>query len=184
MVVSDYFTRWAEAYPLKIMEPQTVAEVFVEHFITRFGVPEMIHSDQGRQYESRLFKELCELLGIRKTRTTAFHTNSGGIVERFNKTLATMLSAYVSNHQHDWDRYIPYVLMGYRSSLHESMGYSPNMLMLGREVATPLDIMYELPSTTKPTIINEYVWKLKETLEKAHRYTHIQIREQSMLKRS
>ena len=181
VVVSDYFTKWTEAYPLKNMEAQTVAEVLVEQFITRFGVPEMIHSDQGRQYESRLFKELCDLLGIRKTRTTAFHPKSDGMVERFNKTLATMLSAYVSDHQQDWDRHLPYVLMAYRSSLHESTGYSPNMLMLGREVATPLDIMYELPSTMKPTIVNEYVWKLRETLEEAHRCTR-QISKQSMLR--
>ena len=70
--MSDFFAKWTEAYPLKNMEAQTVAEVLVEQFITRFGVPEMIHSDQGSQYESRLFKELCDLLGIRKNRTTTF----------------------------------------------------------------------------------------------------------------
>ena len=73
------------------------------------------------------------------------------------KTLATTVSAYVSDHQQDWDRHLPYVLMASRSSLHESTGYSLNMLMLGREVRTALDLMYELPSTMKPTIVNEYV---------------------------
>lgn len=81
------------------MEAQTITEVLVEQFLTKLGVPEIIHSDQGRQYESRMFKDMCDLLGIQKTRTTAFHPKSDGMVERFNKTLATMLTAYVSDHQ-------------------------------------------------------------------------------------
>ncbi|XP_061191689.1 uncharacterized protein LOC133199898 [Saccostrea echinata] len=140
------------------MEALTVAEMIVEQFITRFGVPEVIHSDQGRQYESRLFKELCNILGIHRTRTTAFHPKSDGMVERFNKTLATMLTAYVADHQHDWDKHLPYVLMAYRSAVHESTGYTPNMLMLGREVSTPLDTMYELPIDRERTTVHEYAW--------------------------
>lgn len=64
LVVADYFTKWTEAYPLKNMEAQTITEVLVEQFLTKLGVPEVIHSDQGRQYESRMFKDMCELLGI------------------------------------------------------------------------------------------------------------------------
>lgn len=64
LVVADYFMKWTEAYPLKNMEAQTITEVLVEQFLTKLGVPEVIHSDQGRQYESRMFKDMCELLGI------------------------------------------------------------------------------------------------------------------------
>lgn len=181
IVVSDYFTKWTEAYPLKNIESQTVAKVLVEQFFCKYGVPEMVHSDQGRQYESRLFKDMCELLGIKKTRTTAFHPKSDGMVERFNKTLATMLSAYVSDYQQDWDKKLPYVLMAYRSSQHESTGYTPNMLMMGRETATPIDIMYELPNRLKPTNVHDWVWELRKTLEEAHANTR-KITEQSMLR--
>jgi hypothetical protein len=106
LVVSDYFTKWTEEYPLKNIEASTVADVIVEQFISRFGLPEVIHSDQCRQYESRLFKELCNVLGIQKSRTTAFHPKSDGMVERFNKTLTTLLTAYVSDHQQDWDKHL------------------------------------------------------------------------------
>lgn len=180
-MVSDYFTKWTEAYPLKNIESQTVAKVLVEQFFCKYGVPEIVHSDQGRQYESRLFKDMCELLGIKKTRTTAFHPKSDGMVERFNKTLATMLSAYVSDYQQDWDKKLPYVLMAYRSSQHESTGYTPNMLMMGRETATPIDIMYELPNRLKPTNVHDWVWELRKTLEEAHANTR-KITEQSMLR--
>jgi transposase InsO family protein len=67
------------------MEASTVADVIAEQFILGFGAPKVIHSDQGRQYESRLFKELCKVLGIHKSRTTAFHPKSDGMFEHFNK---------------------------------------------------------------------------------------------------
>ena len=72
LVVSDYFTKWVEAYPMKYMEAKTVAETLVERFISRMGVPVIIHSDQGRNFELKLFKQMCNLLGIKKTRMTVF----------------------------------------------------------------------------------------------------------------
>ena len=142
LVVSDYFTKWTEAFPMPNMEAQTVAKLIVEEVICRFGVPVSIHSDQGRQYESLLFSEVCKHLQIRKTRTTPYHPQSDGMVERFNKTLAAMLSNYVNDNHRDWDESIPFVMMAYRASQHESTGFTPNMLMLGRESTTPLDIVY------------------------------------------
>ena len=99
LVVSDYFTKWTECYPMPNMEAVTVAKLLVEQLFTRFGVPEQIHSDQGRQFESNLFAEMCKLLQIDKTRTTPYHPQSDGMVERFNKTLCAMLRAYIDeNH--------------------------------------------------------------------------------------
>lgn len=138
LVVSDYFTKWTEAFPMRNMEAETVASIIVEEVIARFGVPQVIHSDQGKQYESRLFQEMCKVLHITKTRTTAYHPQSDGMVERFNGTLETMLSAYVQENHRDWDKHLPYVMMAYRASEHETTGFSPNMLMLGRETSTPL----------------------------------------------
>ena len=86
LVVSDYFTKWVEAYPMRDMEAQTVAEILVREFISRMGVPMVIHSDQGRNFESKLFLQMCGLFGIKKTRTTAFRPASNGLVERFNRT--------------------------------------------------------------------------------------------------
>ena len=93
LVVSDYFSKWTECFPMPNMEAATVARIIVEQVIARFGVPYTIHSDQGAQYESQLFSQMCQLLGIKKTRTTPYHPKSDGMVERFNKTLASMLRA-------------------------------------------------------------------------------------------
>ena len=146
----------------------TVAKVLVENVLCRFGIPQVIHSDQGRQFESNLFQEMCKLLGIHKTRTTPYHPQSDGMVERFNRTLAAMLSAYVSENHRDWDEQLPYVTMAYRSTEHETTGMSPNMLMFGREVSTPLDLVYELPNLSKPIPSNQWVWELRDRIERAH----------------
>lgn len=170
IVISDYFTKWTEAFPMRNMEAQTVAKIVTNEVICRLGCPATIHSDQGRQYESILFTEVCKLLQICKTRTTPYHLQSDCMVERFNKTLATMLSAYVDENHRDWDESIPFVMMAYRASQHESTGYSPNMLMLGREVATPLDIMYDMPSSWKEVHRSEWVWIMQDRMERAHAF--------------
>ena len=96
MVIADYFTKWMEAYAIPNQEAHAVAERFVNEFVTRFGVPRQLHTDKGSMFESYLFKEMAELLGIDKTRTTAFHPASDGLVERFNRTIETMLSMFVN----------------------------------------------------------------------------------------
>lgn len=88
-----------------------MVRIIVEQVITHLGVPYVIHSDQGAQYESQLFSEMCKLFGIKKTRTTPYNPQSDGMVEKCNKTLASMLHAYVDNHQRDRDTNLPYLMM-------------------------------------------------------------------------
>ncbi|CAG2231997.1 unnamed protein product [Mytilus edulis] len=168
LVISDYYTKWTESHPMPNMEATTVANILMTEVISRFGVPTIIHSDQGSQFESHLFKEMCKLLQIEKTRTTPYHPKSDGMVERFNKTLATMLTGYVNEYHSNWDVLLPYVMMAYRSSQHETTGYTPNRLMLGREVSTPLDLIYKLPSQVKAIPQNQWAWELQEHMEEAH----------------
>ena len=94
LIVCDYFTRWTESFPLPNLEATTVARVLVNEYICRFGVPEQLHTDQGRNFESKLIQEICKLLEIHKTRSSPYHPQSDGLVERFNRTLEAMLSKY------------------------------------------------------------------------------------------
>lgn len=107
LVVSDYFTKWTESYPLPNQEATTVAEKLVNEFICRFGVPRELHSDQGRNFESKVFAEICKLLDIGKTRTTPLHPQSDGQVERFNRTVVEMLHGKIKEDQKDWDLQLP-----------------------------------------------------------------------------
>ncbi|GBM24788.1 Transposon Ty3-I Gag-Pol polyprotein [Araneus ventricosus] len=105
LVIMDYFTKWPEAIPIPDQEASTVAEELVRAWISLYGVPMILHSDQGTNFNSALFTELYKLLGILKTRTTALHPESDGMVERFNRTILNHLSLFVSKNQTDWDFY-------------------------------------------------------------------------------
>ena len=99
LIAADYFIKWVEAYPLVNQEAVTVAGVLIREFISRFGVPLILHFDQGRNFESAVFSEMCKLPGVAKTRTTPLNPQSDGMVEHFNRTLEAQLSKYVKDHQ-------------------------------------------------------------------------------------
>ena len=144
LVVTDYFTKWTESYAIPDQTAPTVAEKLVAEFISRYGVPRQLHSDQGTNFESKVMAEVCKLLDIEKTRTTPLHPQSDGQVERYNRTLIEMLRGKIKDDQGDWDLQLPMCMMAYRSAVHESTGSTPNQLMLGREIEVPLDAITEL----------------------------------------
>ena len=170
LIIADYFTKWPEAYPLPNQEATTVAKVLVNEMICRFGVPLEIHSDQGRNFESALFQEMCRLLGMTKTRTTPLHPQSDGMVERMNRTIEAQLSMFVQDHQRDWDEFIPLLMMAYRSSIHDTTKCSPAKLMLGRELRLPLDLLLERPPQEEPNLVTPHVDNLQQTLETVHEF--------------
>ena len=144
LVVCDYFSKWVELLALPDIRAETVAERLVEDVFSRLGMPVCLHSDQGKQFESSLFQELCRLLGIHKTRTTPYHPQSDGLVERANCTVQNVLAAYVSDHQRDWDCYLAQTQLAYNTSQHSSTGYTPYFLLFGREARLPLSILVDL----------------------------------------
>ena len=137
MVVGDYFTRWMEAFLIPNQEATTVAEKLIDEVFLRFSIPKQLHSDQGRQFESKLMAEVYRLLNIQKTRTTPYHPQSDGLVERFNKTLLDVLSACAKDHPFEWEHYIRKVCMAYNSSVQASTGYMPFYLMFGHRRVFP-----------------------------------------------
>ena len=176
LVVSDYFTKWVECFPLPNQRADTTADALVTQFFSRFGAPLIIHSDQGRDFESNLFSEMCKLYGIKKTRTTPYHPRSDGMVERFNRTIQQMLKAYVNEHRNDWDEHVPYLTMAYRATVHDSTGYSPNRLMLGREISLPIDVMFGKPKSALRPCYTDYVNWFSEVTEEAFEFArqHLQ----------
>ena len=142
MVINDYFTKWTDAFPLRNHTARVVAHALVTRWIVYHGVPAQILTDQGPEFESTLFKCLARLLQARKVRTSPYRPQTDGQVERFNRTLLNMLSAYVTESGLDWDSHLPYLLLAYRSSVHASTGCSPQLMVYGRENNLPVDIMY------------------------------------------
>ncbi|GFT49814.1 retrovirus-related Pol polyprotein from transposon 412 [Trichonephila clavipes] len=167
LVVMDYFTKWPEVYPIPDQEAPTVAEAVVQHWISRYGVPLQLHSDQGRNFVSAVLKGVCELLGIDKTQTTPLHPQSDGMVERFNRTILNNLSLMVSKSQQDWDQKVPLFLLAYRSAVHETTGYSPSQMLFGRDLRLPCDLLFGRPPDT-PSSPEEYVQNLQARFEDVH----------------
>lgn len=176
----DYFTKWPEAYALPDQEAETVADALIEGMFSRFGTAEVIHSDQGRNFESRVFAAMCERLGMEKTRTTPLHPQSDGLVEWFNLTMQQQLAILTADHQRDWDRHIPLVLMAYRSAVQSSTNCTPALLMLAREIRTPAELAFGRPPDTEHPPGPEYARKLQDHLEKAHAFARDQLKQAGM----
>ena len=167
LVACDCFTRWVEVYAIQNQEALTVAKMLVDEMFCRFSPPEQLHSDQGRQFEADLLKEVCTLLQIHKTRTTAYHPHCNGLVERFSRTLLDMLSTTVKDHKMDWDQCIRRVCLAYNSSVHASTGYSPFYLMYGHQVNLPVDLMYG-STPHEACTLGDYAHTLRNNLTEAY----------------
>jgi transposase InsO family protein len=169
LVVSDHFTKWVEVFAVPNQTATTCAEKILNEVIARYGCPYNLHSDQGRNYVSRIFVDICKLLDIRKTRSSPYNPRCNGQTERFNKTLVRMIKAYLKGQEKDWDRFLGCLAGAYRATVHESTGYTPNMLMLGREVRLPAQILYTSPNNAEEfDSYSDYVEKLKDRMERAH----------------
>ena len=169
LVVCDTFTRWIEAYPLQNQEASTIARVFVNEFVCRFGAPLQVLSDQGRNFEGRILKDACTLLHIDKSRTTSYNPKANGTCERFNRTLQNMISMYCNQNQRNWDEYIPQLLMAYRSTKNGSTDQTPNQMVLGRDITLPMEAV--VPNVHQPRThvdTTEYVIKLQKQLRHTH----------------
>jgi hypothetical protein len=170
LVAMDYFTKWPEAIPIPNQEAATVAEALVSNFFCRFGSCLELHSDQGRTFESAVMAEVCKLFGVHKTRTTALYPQGDGMVERMNRTLLNSLSAFVSEHQTDWDLYTPLVLLAYRTAVHEATGVAPCEAMLGRSLRGPVELAIPRPVAERVVPGSRYVQGLTACLESVQDY--------------
>ena len=169
LVAGDYFTKWIEAYAIPNQEAITIAQKLLDEMFCRFSLPEKLHSDQGRQFESEIVKQLCRLLKIEKSRTTSYHPQSDGFVERFNRTLLNLLSTSSGQHQSEWDMNLRKVCLAYNTSVQSTTGYSPFYLMFGREARLPIDIGHEQPTSEVPAHqqYGQYVQKQSEAFLRA-----------------
>lgn len=141
LVVEDYFTKYVNLYALPDQKATTVATCLFKEYVMEHGIPETLHSDQGRQFESDLVKGMCQMLGVRKTRTTPYNPKSDGMVERFNRTLIDQLAKTLLSCAGEWDGFLKQIAFAYNTSVHSSTGYTPYFLTHGREARVPADVL-------------------------------------------
>ena len=160
--------------PLPNQEATSVASVLVREFFSLW-CPTFPPFDQGTQFESKLFAEVCDLLGVTKTRTTPFRPQSDGLAERNIKTLSRMI-AMSARDQSNWDEHLPFISMAYRATPQCSTGLSPNYLMFGREIYMPIDVMIGAPPDS-PSSQLDYVSDLQTRLTQAYDLARLHLRE-------
>ncbi|KAG6928412.1 hypothetical protein G0U57_008138, partial [Chelydra serpentina] len=131
LVVLDYATRYPEAVPLRNTASKTIAKELVQIF-ARVGLPKEILTDQGTPFMSKLVKDLCSLLHVQALRTSVYHPQTDGLVERFNRTLKAMIRKVVSRDGKDWDTLLPYLMFAIWEVPQASTGFSPFELLYGR----------------------------------------------------
>ncbi|KMQ82132.1 integrase core domain protein, partial [Lasius niger] len=141
LVISDYFTRYAEAYAVPNIQSTTVATVLVD-YISRHGLMDVLYSDRGTNFLSEAMGEVYKLLGIKKCQTVSYNPQGNGVVERVNKTLIEALSHLVRETQEDWCTHVPLALLAYRTAYHRILQETPAYLVYGRDLKLPYDLIY------------------------------------------
>ena len=166
LVITDHFTKFARVVATRNESALTTARSLYDNFITVYGIPGRLHSDQGRNFESKVIKELCRIIGIEKSRTTPYHAMGNGACERFNQTLLKMLGTLTEDKKSKWKVHLSSMVHAYNCTPHESTGFSPYQLMFGRKPVLPIDL--EIAPEKEPVTATKFVEDLQRRISYAH----------------
>lgn len=181
LIITDHFTRFSQALPSKNQTARTTAKLLFDSFISHYGFPSRLHSDQGRNFESEVIRELCKLAGVEKTRTTPYHPQGNGMPERFNETLLNMLGTLEEEQKSNWKAHLPTMVHAFNSTRHDSTGFTPHFLMFGRHPRLAIDAVLGIePDKGFSKDKSSYVSDLKNRLQFAYKVASREARKQGL----
>ena len=167
LIVCDVFTKYVVAVPLKTSEAKEIMQGFLDRWCNVFGFPYHIHSDQGSNLTGELWRELCTLLRIERTRTTPYRPQANGQNERTNRTIVELLRTTQERHE-DWHLRVSHVCFSYNSTPHAATSFSPHYLMFGCEPYSDLDVRTPTGPAILPLPVNEHAERIVEHMSDAH----------------
>ncbi len=156
IVMQDLFTKWPLVFAAPDQKTLRLAKLIAEEVVPAHGVPEALLTDRGTNLLSHLMRDLCELLGIKKLNTTAYHPECDGLVERFNRTLKTMIRKHVQKFGNNWDRFLPGLLWAYRNVPHDATGEKPSYLLYGYDCRYPTEAALMPPTSPHTCYVDDY----------------------------
>lgn len=168
LVVMDHFTRFAQAYPTKNKTAKTVVEKIFNDFALKWGFPSKIHHDMGLEFQNQMFSQLEKMCGVRGSHTTPYHPQGNGQVERFNRTLLSMLRTLTDSEKADWKSSLAKVVHAYNCTRSEATGYSPYYLLYGRSPRLPIDLLFNLQPAETQENYTEYVKQWQARMREAY----------------
>lgn len=162
LTIQCELTKFIEAYPLRSKDAVTVARAFVEQFILRYGIPREIATDRGTEFIANTMKEVCSLLKIGRTTSTAYHHESIGALENSHKTMGAYLRIQSENYATSWSSWLPFWCFAYNNTVHTETKYTPHELVFGKVCNLPSN----LSSTIQPLYnFDSYPLELKHRLQ-------------------
>jgi transposase InsO family protein len=150
--------KYTVAAPIPQQDAMTVGRVFVEEIVLKFGIHQVILTDQGSNFLSNLFTNVCKLLRIKRIKTNPYHPQINRALERRHRVLVEYLQCYILEDQTDWDKWIPYATFVFNTTPHSSTGFTPHVLLIGRKPNIPGVLQKEPPEIRY--YYNSYVQEL------------------------
>lgn len=163
LTVVDRFTRWPEAYPLKDITAESCANAFIQGWVARFGCPQCIVTDRGKQFDSQLFRNIAALVGAQHLLTTAYHPACNGLVERCHRQLKAAIMCHDSS---TWSEALPLVLLGMRSAWKEDLQASSADLVYGEPLRLPGEFLCPIPGDLSRQGLSSFTSRLRSRIVK------------------
>lgn len=162
LTVQCELTKFVETYPLKTKESNSVAAMFVDEFVLRFGVPRIIATDLGTEFTSNKFRAVCDMLQVKQLNSTAYHHESIGALENSHKQLGSFLKIWAGENQSNWTQWVPFWTFSHNNTVHSATGYTPTELVFGRITNLPSNVIEcNDPIYNFDSYINELKYRLR-----------------------